>query len=82
MLVLTRSISESIRIGDDIVIEVVSCGRGSVRLGIQAPRSVKIARSELTEQPPAEPVRRAEAPETVSTPRPKQTVLPYAGTVS
>lgn len=82
MLVLTRSISESIRIGDDIVIEVVSCGRGSVRLGIQAPRSVKIARAELLEQPPAEPVLRAETPAPVAPPRPKQPALPYAGTVS
>jgi hypothetical protein len=43
---------------------------------------VKIARAELVEQPPAEPVRRAETPAPATPPRPKQPALPYAGTVS
>lgn len=81
MLVLTRQVTEAIQIGDDIVIEVVSCGGGKVRLGIQAPRSVKVTRSELFERPVPEPVRRAELKTSVARPK-QQPLLPYGGTVS
>lgn len=47
MLVLTRKLNESIRIGDDILITVVGVDRGKIRLGIAAPQDVKIMRSEL-----------------------------------
>ena len=40
MLILTRKKDESLRIGDDIVITVVSVSGGHVRLGIEAPRDV------------------------------------------
>lgn len=49
MLVLTRRISEEIRIGDDIIITIVEIDRGKVRLGIQAPREIPIVRCELEE---------------------------------
>ncbi|MFO0908072.1 MAG: carbon storage regulator [Isosphaeraceae bacterium] len=47
MLVLSRKDGESIQIGDSIVLTVFSIQRGLVRLGIQAPRDVRILRSEL-----------------------------------
>ncbi|WP_201351797.1 carbon storage regulator CsrA [Hydrogenimonas urashimensis] len=49
MLVLTRKQDEAIRIGDDIVIKIVSTDRNSVRLGIEAPGNVTILREELVQ---------------------------------
>ncbi len=49
MLVLTRKINEKIRIGPDIVISVVSVSENQVKIGIEAPASVKILRDELYE---------------------------------
>ena len=47
MLVITRKIDEKVTIGDCIVIQVVRIDRNSVRLGITAPRDIKILRKEL-----------------------------------
>ena len=57
MLVLTRKISEVIYVGDDIAITVVSIDCGKVRLGIVAPRAVRVLRSELLlpDPPPLTP---------------------------
>ncbi len=49
MLVLARKLEESIVIGDDITIKVISIDKGVVKLGIDAPASVSIVRSELLE---------------------------------
>lgn len=46
MLVLTRRLNERIVIGDDVEVCVLRVGGGRVRLGITAPDSVKIRRSE------------------------------------
>lgn len=47
MLVLTRKKNEMIQIGNDIVVKVISTGRGKVKLGIEAPANVRVLRSEL-----------------------------------
>ncbi|KAA1262538.1 hypothetical protein LF1_51040 [Rubripirellula obstinata] len=47
MLVLTRKANEEILIGDNIKITLVRIKGGSVRVGIEAPRDVKIMRGEL-----------------------------------
>jgi carbon storage regulator len=47
MLVLTRRPGESITIGEDIVITVVSVSGNQVRVGIAAPRSVQVVREEI-----------------------------------
>jgi carbon storage regulator len=47
MLVLTRRLGESINIGDDIVVTVVSVSGGQVRIGITAPRHVQVLRGEI-----------------------------------
>jgi carbon storage regulator len=47
MLVLTRKIGEGIIIGDDIKITVVELKGGGVRIGIDAPRELKVHRQEV-----------------------------------
>ena len=47
MLVLTRKSNQSIMIGDEIEISVLSVVGDKVRLGIQAPRSVPVYRREV-----------------------------------
>jgi carbon storage regulator len=54
MLVLTRRLGESIRIGDDIAVSVVEIQGGQVRLAIDAPREVPVHREEIYEQVRAE----------------------------
>ena len=49
MLVLTRKSAESIRIGDDVVIKVIRTGKGTVKLGIDAPSDVRVLRGELVD---------------------------------
>lgn len=61
MLVLTRRIGESIRIGDDIVIRVIEVQRGQVRLAIEAPRQIPVHREEIYEQVQEENQRAAAA---------------------
>ena len=47
MLVLSRKVGSSIRIGKDITLTVVKIDRNQVRLGIEAPLNVPILREEL-----------------------------------
>ncbi len=47
MLVLTRRLGESIVIGENIIVTVLSVKGGQVRLGIEAPKEVSIQREEL-----------------------------------
>lgn len=49
MLVLTRKINQQVRLGDNIRITVLQVGKGCIRLGIEAPREMKILRGELHE---------------------------------
>ena len=49
MLVLSRKQNQKIRIGNDIIITIVNISDGSVKIGIDAPTSVKILRDELYE---------------------------------
>ena len=57
MLVLTRKANQQIQIGENVVITVLAVKGNSVRLGIEAPREVRVIRGELgpKEQPAAEP---------------------------
>ena len=47
MLVLTRKSNQSIMIGDDIEISVLSIMGEKVRIGIQAPRDIPVFRKEV-----------------------------------
>ena len=50
MLVVSRKVGQSIHIGDDIIIYFIEkTGTLSMRIGIEAPKDVKILRSELIE---------------------------------
>ncbi len=47
MLVLTRKSNQSIMIGDDIEVSVLSVMGDKVRIGIQAPQDVPVFRTEI-----------------------------------
>jgi carbon storage regulator len=47
MLIVTRRPGEKIMVGDDIVIHVMEIVGNSVRVGIEAPRSVTVYREEI-----------------------------------
>jgi len=50
VLVLARKLDESIVIGDNIVVKVVSIDNGVVKLGIDAPKEISIIRDELIQE--------------------------------
>jgi len=47
MLILTRRISESIVIGDDVKLTVLGVKGNQVRIGIDAPKDVSVHREEI-----------------------------------
>ena len=47
MLLLTRRVGERVMIGEGIVIAILGIRGGQVRLGIEAPKEVKVLREEL-----------------------------------
>lgn len=50
MLIVTRRPGEEIQIGADVRVAVLEVkSGGSVRIGVEAPRHVKVLRSELTD---------------------------------
>jgi carbon storage regulator len=61
MLVLQRRVGQGLRIGDAIEIVVLEVSGDSVRLGIDAPREIRVLRHELLEELGRENRRAAEA---------------------
>ena len=47
MLVMTRHAGETIQIGDEIEIVITHIGRSRVKVGIRAPREMKVAAKEV-----------------------------------
>lgn len=47
MLVLSRRLAETLRIGDDIEITILGVSGNQVRLGINAPKNVSVDREEI-----------------------------------
>jgi carbon storage regulator len=47
MLVLTRKVGERVLIGDDIVVTILDSRGDGIRIGIDAPRGVRIQRDEV-----------------------------------
>jgi carbon storage regulator len=47
VLIITRKPGEKIMLGDDVVIHVMEIVGNSVRVGIQAPRSLPVYREEI-----------------------------------
>ena len=50
MLVLTRRPGETIRIGTDVTVTVLEVRGDQIRIGIDAPRSVKVHREEVFQE--------------------------------
>lgn len=50
MLVLSRKESQRIQVGDDVLICVVAIDGDRVRIGIEAPREVRVMRTELLDR--------------------------------
>ena len=50
MLILTRRVGETIMIGDDITVTVLSVKGNQVRIGIEAPPQIVVDRSEVRER--------------------------------
>ena len=55
MLILSRRESESVHLGDDIVLTIVRVSGEKVRIGIQAPPHIKVLRNELEIEDPSSP---------------------------
>jgi len=53
-LILTRRIGESLVIGDNVTVRVLSVKGNQVRLGVEAPREVSVHREEIAERIRAE----------------------------
>ena len=49
MLILSRKIDQKIRIGDDIVITLIDVKGDQVKIGVEAPSTVKVYRQEVFE---------------------------------
>ncbi len=47
MLILSRKVDEKIRIGNDILIQVISISGDQVKIGVDAPKNVKVFRQEV-----------------------------------
>ena len=47
MLVLSRKENQKIRIGNDIIINIISVSDGNVKIGIEANKDIKIFREEI-----------------------------------
>ena len=47
MLILSRKINEKIIIGDDISVSIIEIRGDQVRIGVDAPKSVKVFRQEV-----------------------------------
>jgi carbon storage regulator len=50
MLILTRRVGETVMIGDEVTVTVLSVKGNQVRMGISAPRTVAVHREEIFER--------------------------------
>jgi len=71
MLIITRRPGEKVMLGDDIVLHVMEIVGNSVRVGIQAPRSLPVYREEIWEAVKEENRAAAQvSPDSLPTPAP------------
>lgn len=66
MLVLSRRVGESLVIGDDITLTVIEVRGDTVRLGVDAPRHVRVHRAEVIAAVKAENLAAARADDGVA----------------
>ena len=50
MLILTRRVGETLKIGDDIEVTVLGLRGGQVRMGINAPKDIAVHREEVLDR--------------------------------
>jgi len=50
MLILTRKVNESLKVGDDVTVTVLGIKGGQIRIGISAPLDVAVHRQEVFER--------------------------------
>ena len=50
MLILTRRLSETLMVGDEITVTVLGVKGNQVRIGVNAPRDVDVHREEIYEK--------------------------------
>lgn len=64
MLILMRRAGESIHIGQDVVVTLISVDRNRARIGVQAPREIAVDREEIAmrKQSGIEPPQKTEVP--------------------
>lgn len=54
MLILSRKVNEKIMIGDNIAVSIIEIKGDQIRIGIEAPRNVKVFRQEVLSEIKAE----------------------------
>jgi carbon storage regulator len=54
LLILTRKVGESLKVGEDVTVTVMAVKGNQVRIGINAPRDVEVHREEIYERVQAE----------------------------
>jgi len=54
VLILTRKVGESIMIGDSVEVKVLGLRAGQIKIGIEAPKDLKVHREEIYERIQAE----------------------------
>ena len=66
MLILTRRVGESLKIGDEVTVTVLGVKGNQVRIGVNAPKEVSVHREEIYERIRAERNGEANGSEEVS----------------
>jgi carbon storage regulator len=54
MLILTRRVTESLMIGNDVTVTIIGIKGNQVRVGVSAPKDVQVHREEIFERIQAE----------------------------
>jgi carbon storage regulator len=61
VLILTRKVGESIMIGESVEVKVLGLRAGQIKLGIEAPKDLKVHREEIYERIRAEEESKSQA---------------------
>ncbi len=61
MLILTRKVGESIMIGESVEVKILGLRAGQVKIGIEAPKDLKVHREEIYERIRAEEASKRQA---------------------
>lgn len=66
MLILSRKLNEKIRIGETIALTILEIRGDQVKIGVEAPKDIKVFRQEVYEAIQKENIAAASAPEDLS----------------